>query len=96
MQKSIQSPYPLASLAKLQLQSHSLNRKTLFIFPRLRTWGYLCIAWVRSQKRGGVGTGYGVIVCRKRRLEGVLIGRGMIENISKDREVLGSELAVRP
>ena len=51
---------------------------------------------MRSQKRGGVGTGYGVIVCRKRRLEGVLIGRGMIENISKDREVLGSELAVRP
>jgi hypothetical protein len=45
---------------------------------------------------GGVGTGYGVIVCRKRRLEGLLIGRGMIEHISKVGEVLGSELAVRP
>jgi hypothetical protein len=36
-----------------------------------------------------VGTGYGVIVCRKRRLEGVLIGLGMIENISKDRGGVG-------
>ncbi len=72
-----------------------MNRKTLFIFPRLRACGYLLIAGVRSQKRGRVGTGYGVIVCRKWRLDGVLIGRGMIENISKVGEVLGSELAVR-
>jgi hypothetical protein len=43
-----------------------------------------------------VGAGYGVIVCRKWRLDEVLIGRGMIENISKIGEVLGSELAVRP
>jgi hypothetical protein len=36
-----------------------------------------------------VGTGYGVIVYRKRRLEGVLIGLGVIENISKDRGGVG-------
>ena len=51
---------------------------------------------VRSRNSGGVGAGYGVIVCRKQRLDGVLIGCwDAQEHLRIEGQVLGSEVAVR-
>jgi len=91
-----QLPYPQVSLAMLQLQNCSLNKTWLSIVKRaVGTEGSLSVAGDTEPKQWRCGYGYGVMLCRKGRPDGVLIGCSYCLKLKKEEEmVCSSEVAV--